>query len=292
MDDEQLNQGESGGDAGDGAATAALEAKARSMGWAPKERWRGDLNEWVDAQEFLERGERLIPILKANNRQLEEKTQGLETQNRTLAAQIEELRGSMNEFVEAQREMMEERLRNQRADIRRQLREAREAGDEAAIERLEETLDENEEQRAKLKQQQEAPPKRGEPPANPAYETWKSANSWFQGTSREDQRKTALAMQFGREAQQQRLVGKAFFDYIDEQMEELEITRTRPNPEKVENGRPSGSSGESAGRGFDALPAEAKAQAKRDAARFVGPNKIFKTEKEWYAHFTKLYNGA
>lgn len=281
-DNEQLD---SGGEA------ATLEAKARTMGWAPKEKWRGDPNEWVDAQEFLDRGERLMPILKANNRKLEEQAQGLEQQNRQLAAQIEELRGSMSEFVEAQREMMEERLRNQRTDIRRQIREAREAGDDAAIERLEETLDENTEQTQKLKEQKAPAAGRREPPPNPDYEVWQKANPWFQGTSREDARRTALAYQFGREAAQAGLRGKAFFDYIDEQMEDIAPVRERPTDNKVESGRPSGSPA-SGNSGFDALPSEAKAQAKRDVARFVGPNKIFKTEKEWYAHFTKLYNGA
>jgi hypothetical protein len=285
--DEDLSQGNEGtGDAA-GAPDAATLEKAKSMGWAPKEKWRGDPNEWVDAGEFLARGERLMPILRANNRKLEEQTQALEAQNRTLAAQLAELRGSMDEFVEAQREAMQDKLKQQRADIRRQLREARDQGDDAAIERLEATLDENDEQRQKLAQ----PAKAGTPAAaeqpNPAYEAWKASNPWFQGTSREDQRKTALAMQFGREAAAARLAGKAFFDYVDEQMEEA--LPARATTSKVEGGRPSGSGG---GTGFDSLPAEAKAQARKDALRFVGPNKVFKTEKEYFAHFTKLYNGA
>lgn len=289
LEQEQLEQGqEAGGDAPD---VAAQEARARSMGWAPKEKWRGDPTEWVDAAEFLERGERLMPILKANNRKLEEKAESLAAQNTQLASQLAELRGSMDEFVTAQREMLGERLKQQRADIRRQLREARDAGDDAAIERLEESLDENSEQRQKLEQQQEPTgTKRSEgPPPNPAFEAWKSKNTWFQGTSREDARRTALAMQFGREAAQSGLRGQAFFDYVDEQLEEAGQA-TRAPAGKVESGRPSG--GASGGSGFDALPAEAKAQAKKDAARFVGPNKVFKTEKEYFAHFTKLYNGA
>ena len=283
--DEELNQGDNAG----AADAVALEAKARSMGWAPKERWRGDPEEWVDAAEFLKRGETLIPVLRANNRKLEEQTSSLAAQNRDLATQLEELRNSMNEFTEAQREMMRDRLAQQRTEIRKQLREARDSGDDAAIERLEQTLDENAEQAAELKETKPAATstKAKAPAESSDYIAWKAANPWYGGSSKEDQRKSALAMQFGREAAAQGLKGTAFFEYIDAELEQLRPTPTK----KVEGGRPPERGG-GGGNDFDALPPEAKAQAKKDAVRFVGPNKVFKTEKEWYAHFAKLYNGA
>lgn len=35
----------------------AAEAEARKQGWAPKEEWKGDPSKWVDAQEFVRRGD-------------------------------------------------------------------------------------------------------------------------------------------------------------------------------------------------------------------------------------------
>jgi hypothetical protein len=43
------------------------EEKARTQGWVPKEEFRGDPEKWVDAQTFVERGEKIIPILKERN---------------------------------------------------------------------------------------------------------------------------------------------------------------------------------------------------------------------------------
>jgi len=278
LGDEQLDTGPS------------VEERAKALGWAPKEKWRGDVTHWVDAAEFIERGEKLMPVLKANNRQLEEKVVGLERTNQTLAAQVSEMSASMAEFVETQREMMKERLSQQRTEIRRQLREARDAGDDAAIDRLELSLDENTEQKGKLEDQvARAPAAPKEEPENPEYTAWRARNPWFGTTSADAQRRSALAMQLGREAAQQRLMGKEFFAYIDDQLETILPTEAPSRTRKVESGRPSGG-GESGG-GFDRLPAEAKAQAKKDAARFVGPNKVFKTEAAYFAHFTKLYNG-
>lgn len=286
MDQEQLEQGAQGASEVD----PAVEAKARSMGWSPREKWRGDPAQWVDAAEFVERGERILPILKATNHQLEQKTVALETANRELSSQIEELRGSMDEFVTAQREMLKDRLAQQRAEIRKQLREAREAGDDDAIDRLEQSLDTNDEQRKKL-EEAKPPEKKGTPPPppDPIYEAWQSRNPWFGGKSREDQRKTALAMQFGREAVQAKLQGDDFFNYIDEEMSKVATADgPRAAGSKTENGRPSGAPS-AGGSAFNKLPPEAQAQAKRDAARFVGPNKVFKTEAEWFNHFAKLY---
>ncbi len=39
------------------------EEEARKDGWVPKEEWKGD-KPWRDAKDFVERGEKIIPILK------------------------------------------------------------------------------------------------------------------------------------------------------------------------------------------------------------------------------------
>lgn len=282
--DEEL---ETGAEGAEGAAdAAAVEARAKAMGWAPKEKWRGDPEIWVDAAEFVERGERVMPILRANSRKLEDKAAELERQNRELANQLTELRGSMDEFVGVQRDMMKERLAQQRTEIRRQLREARDSGDDTAIDALENSLETNTKQQDKLEKQAEKPPAEETPPPNPHYDAWRESNPWFGGTSKEDRRKTALAMEYAREAAGQKLSEKAFFDYVDEQLAE-----TAPPPvRKTESGRPSGGGAAAPGTGgFDKLPPDAKAQAKKDAARFVGPNKLFKTEAAWFAHFAEQY---
>lgn len=48
---------------GESGERADVEAQARSMGWRPKDEWRGDPDTWRDADEFVERGTTMIPIL-------------------------------------------------------------------------------------------------------------------------------------------------------------------------------------------------------------------------------------
>jgi len=49
------------------------EERARKMGWAPKEEFRGDPERWVDAETFLDRGENIMPILKERLGKMEAK---------------------------------------------------------------------------------------------------------------------------------------------------------------------------------------------------------------------------
>jgi hypothetical protein len=46
------------------------EAEARKMGWKPAEEFAGDPNKHVDAKTFYERGQEMMPILRAQNRDL------------------------------------------------------------------------------------------------------------------------------------------------------------------------------------------------------------------------------
>ena len=58
------------------------EQEARNLGWVPQEEFRGDPGKWVDAETFVERGHTIMPILKSNNKKLEE-------QLRSQAAELE-----------------------------------------------------------------------------------------------------------------------------------------------------------------------------------------------------------
>jgi len=265
---------------------ATVEDRATQMGWVPIEKFRGDPAHWVDAETFVKKGEEVMPLLRANNRRLEEKAEILARSNEELKKQLAGITANMGEFLETQKEILRDKLVRQRAEILAELKAAREDGDVAKEDTLREQLDENKEQKKALEAKPTAPP--APPPTDPPeYAAWKSRNAWFDGKSLEDQRQTALAMQFGREAAARGLKGEAFFKYIDEQMESQ-----RPAPvDKTEGGRPSGQSSPAVGgeKSFKSLPPEAKAHAEKEAARFVGPNKLFKTKEAFQAHFAEQY---
>lgn len=45
--------------------------RAKEMGWVPKEEWKGDPEKWRPAEEFVSRGENVIPIMRDQIKKLE-----------------------------------------------------------------------------------------------------------------------------------------------------------------------------------------------------------------------------
>lgn len=272
---------------------ADVEVRAREMGWRPQEEFKGDPERWVDAETFVKRGEEVLPLVKAENRRLHEQTSTLQAEIKSLKAAVEEQRKSMSDLVEFTQAQLAEKLAEQKRDLTAKLRAAKREDDDRAIEEIEEQLEENAEARAKLKEKPAAAP----PPAAPQrieetaeYRAWIAKNPWFGGTSRADQAKTAAAERFGLEAAKAGKTHQAFFDHVDEAMAEVYPPARRTDP--TEDGRPNagGGSGGKGDAGFNSLPAEAKAKAREQAPRFVGPNKMFKTEGDWFKYYAKQYN--
>lgn len=92
-DQEQVTAGDQGTAAPPGPAGNAngdIEIKARQMGWRPREEFRGPDHKWVDAEEFVERGESWVPYLKERNSYFERTVQ-------TQQKEIDELKGMIAE---------------------------------------------------------------------------------------------------------------------------------------------------------------------------------------------------
>ena len=54
------------------AEEIGVEEKARGMGWMPLEEFKGNPDRWRPADEFVQRGENYVPILKDRVKKLEE----------------------------------------------------------------------------------------------------------------------------------------------------------------------------------------------------------------------------
>lgn len=77
--------------AADGAGDPALETRARAMGWRPQDEYKGR-QPWVSAAEFVDNGERIIPLMNERNRALTDNvaklTKEIEDQRTTVAQMV------------------------------------------------------------------------------------------------------------------------------------------------------------------------------------------------------------
>lgn len=135
-----------------------VEAQAREQGWVPKDDFKGEEHKWVDAGEFLRRGELFSKI---------------ESQNKELKA----IRETLLQFKDHHSKVQEAAYKKAVADLKAKKKEALLEGDADLVIEVDEQLDE-------VKQQQRviaAQPRVQEPAQeHPAFVNWKQKNSWYE----------------------------------------------------------------------------------------------------------------
>lgn len=261
-----------------------IESKARQMGWVPKENFRGADDQWVDASEFVRRGEEILPIVKANNRRLQDQLSRQEQQIADLTKAVQESKESLTAFHDYHQESLTRALAEQREKLVDQLEQARESGDVRAETKVQDQLAEVREQERILK----AKPKEESKPSgnsgsdqlveDPAFTAWRQDNSWYGS----DKKKTAfaegMAMQLRRDPANALITGRAFYDLVSNAVEEEYGGTQRANPDKVSGGR---TTSNSRSKSYGDMPAEAKAACDKFARQLVGPNRAYKDMDAW-----------
>lgn len=163
---------------GDDAEQLALEARARDLGWHPFAEYRGLPGKWVDAKTFIQRGEEILPIVRANNHRLEEqlKRQGkvIEDLNRSNQEQGVVLR----EMREMARKADERGYQRALADAKAERDAAVAAGDTVAFQQADEKVDALQDTRAKITEPPPLP-KPETPKVDPAVLAFVDDNPWF-----------------------------------------------------------------------------------------------------------------
>jgi hypothetical protein len=162
--------------ADDGAPAAPevspeIEARARNMGWTPREVFRGEAERWVDAPTFVERAERMLPLLQERNRALDRTVTGLKEQMTDQQKLLGDLvsRTRKAEKVGYDRAMRE--LQQKRA-------EAVSQGDADTFNRVEAEI----QSLGPPPEPEPAQPRQNAAPANevnPVVTAWVRRNTWF-----------------------------------------------------------------------------------------------------------------
>lgn len=139
-----------------------VELKAIKMGWTPKDKFKGDPDNWRSADEFVERGESMLPIIKAQ----------VKRQDREIA----ELKETLQKFGEYHTKTEQRAYEKAYNELREQRAQAIAAGDGAAFDRVDGEIN-------ALNKQLEASKveiKKAESDSenDPVYIEWKSRNSW------------------------------------------------------------------------------------------------------------------
>lgn len=266
----------------------SVEDKARQLGWADKDAWKGPEDHWVDAEEFVRRGEAIMPILKKNNETMHQTIARQQAQLDAMATKISAAEDSMKAMEELHAADVKRQVQRAKEEIRASIRTARENGDTDAEMQLMDQLTEVNGQLKELEQAPAAKPVSAAPApkVDPATQAWLEANPWFQADPQG--RKASLAVGISNEfAKAGRPLDASFYADLDKELAEVFGNGRREAPSKVEGTRSEQSGGSKTGYG--ALPSDAKAECDKDVKRFVGEGRRFKDVESYRAYYAKLY---
>ncbi len=245
-----------------------IEQQAMAQGWDPEYQGKNRRT----AEEFLEFGKDLAPVLK---RQRDE----IRAENEALKQQLTSIRGTVEQLVKSRTEQLEQEHKSQVAWLKGQIREAKKSGDEDVVEQLQEQLEETQNNKPKpVTPAQAAGP-------SPQFLSWKARNDdWFE----KDQDRTALAVTIANQiAQNNPALHKSpqFYDELDKRLDRMlgkPKSRGLPAGFGADAGGSTGGEGNRGSKGYASLPRDAKIAAQRFVQDFPGKT------KEDYA---KLYYG-
>ena len=262
-----------------------IRQEAESQGWVPKERFRGNEADWVDADTFVKRGREILPILRKNNENL------IKDLNST-KEQLKEFREAAEEFKKFQKEAYERKAQ----DYEKRIQEIKESraqaisdGDGQKVNALDDALDaakdELKEAKQAVKDADKAPI---ETPASteidPGLQQWLDRNTWFG----QDKRMTGIVNGIGESLRLEfpLLKGQAFLEKLDEVLAEEfpgKFGGEKKSPaSRVESGSGRASRGSSSNaQTYDNLPAEAKAACDRFVKQKLMTREQYVADFDW-----------
>lgn len=270
------------------------EAKeAGMMGWVPKERFRGDPANWVDAKAFLDRGRQIMPILQANQERLMDELRMRDTRLSSTEAALKAANAAIAALESSHADDVKAQVEAARAELREEITRASRDGDHEALAdatdkltQLNTTSVEAEGKDAKSKEDE----KDKEFKLPPEVQAWYDKNPDFRANLRKISLANAVAAEM-RQAGDTR-IGPVFLDAVAAEVEKALGGRAGGGASRVSGGNGGvgrGSTGGGSGKTYADLPEEARKACDKMAARLVGPDRAHKDVASWRNSYTKQF---
>lgn len=246
---------------------AELEAEARKMGWTTKEEFKGDPAKWRPADEFVERGKSMLPIVQAKVRKQE--------------SEIAELKQTVKDFQDHLTKTEKNAYEKAMRDLRQERADAIAAGDAEGFDKADQRIEElKAEAHAKADKRQKA-----DEGKDPVYEEWAGRNKAIL----DDPDMSEYAEFVGQSLRNkgEKTTGAEFLDLVAEKVkarfpEKFTNPRREAATPAVE-GRATGS--RRSGTAYADMPADARAACDRMAKSFQDDKAAAEFKKQYVANY-------
>ncbi len=239
--------------------------EATKMGWTEKSQFKGDPAKWRPADEFVERGKNMLPIVKATVKRQEK--------------EIAELKKTMQQFGEYHNQTEQRAYIKAMQNLKQQRADAIAKGDGVTFDKVDSEID-------RLKQEAEKKiVMQDQNEVDPVYEEWKGRNKWV-----EDPKLEKYAVKMGEYLRETGVTetGNDFLDMVAKKVKaefpDKFTNSRRENAAAVEGGVPAARKG---GKSFSDLPADARAACDRMAKNAYSADE--KQREKFKAEYTKNY---
>lgn len=295
-------------DKGAGPDETTVKA-ARDMGWTPQEQFKGDPEKWVDADEFVRRGEHLMPILRKTNQRLKGELAERDSRIDTLQSRLDNVQGTLDRldthYSEANKRAAQQAING----LKDQLKQAREDDDtDKEVELLEQiglaqgevrrlTEEEGKKKTEDEEEKNKKPDKDEGVAVDPDLKAWEKENKdWF-GVDKKRTRQFHRIAEDLREELNDSGEDDKFSpaEFLEEcqRLWDQEHGEGGERPSKTDSSSRSSRGNPTGGvKGWNQLPKEAKAACLADADYLVGEDKRFKTLEDWQKEYTRIYNAS
>lgn len=235
-----------------------VENEARLQGWVPKEEFRGNETDWIEAEVFVQRGKEINPILRKNNERIQRELE-------ITKKQMEDLKKAAEEFKTFQKEAYNKKLQDYEQeikDLKDLKRKAVTEGDGDLVVELDDQIE-----AIRTKKITAVPPKEFpkttvvEPKVASEIAEWVESNKWY----KEDPKMASAANKIAEQIRMEHpyTIGKDFLEKLDKELETMFLPeklgrKSRPRS-PVEGNRSSQNEGKTGKKSYDNLPSDAKA---------------------------------
>lgn len=145
------------------------EQRASRLGWVPKDQFKGDPDKWRPAEEFLDRGMNMLPLLQRDNDKLHKGMSRLEKR-------LEEQARTFEEFQKYNEKIEERAYRRAKAELEAKLEASVQTGDVSGAKQATQELANLESERQRPVEKQKEPEK---PQVDRVFKDWMDENPWF-----------------------------------------------------------------------------------------------------------------
>lgn len=205
-----------------------VEQEALDAGWVPKEQFKGDEHKWVDAGEFLRRGELFKKI---------------EDQSK----ELKDVRKALADLSKLNEEIRKTEYDRALTTLRNQRKLAMAEGDVDAVDLIEEKMDAIKEEKRNL--EDNPPVKLPQEPAqgeqHPEFRDWLSRNSWYSTNEGMKAYADAVGMRLRASGMAPGEVLKKVAEAVREEFPKRFTNENRSKPGAVESGNTRGKSSSS-----------------------------------------------